>query len=68
MSLIAKYNFDSTDYSSGNGRTIYDQSGNGNDLVKSPNNNSGSWDTSDPFSNSNIYSFHFNQNQHLKKL
>ena len=67
MSLIAKYNFDSTDYNSGNGRTIFDQSGNGNDLVKSPDNNSGSWDTDDPYADTNIYSFHFNTNQHFEK-
>ena len=65
MSLIANYAFDSSDYNSGSGTTITDQSGNGNNLTKSG--SGGNWDTDDPFSDSNIYSFHFNKNQMFEK-
>ena len=41
MSLIANYAFDSTDYNSGNGTTITDQSGNGNSLTKTGSGGSG---------------------------
>lgn len=65
MSLIANYAFDSSDYNGGSGTTITDQSGNGNNLTKSG--SGGNWDTDDPFSDSNIYSFHFNKNQMFEK-
>lgn len=65
MSLIANYAFDSTDYNSGSGTTIYDHSGNGNNLTKTG--SGGSWDTADPFNDSNIYSFQFNKNQHFER-
>ena len=63
MSLIAEYAFDSTDYNSGT--TIADKSNNGNNLTKTG--SGGSWDTDDPFNDSNIYSFHFNKNQLFEK-
>ena len=64
MSLIANYAFDSSDYNGGSGTTITDQSSNGNSLSKIS--SGGSWDTDDPFSDGNIYSFHFNKNQHFE--
>jgi hypothetical protein len=63
MSLLAKYNFDSTDY---NTTSIADHSGNDNDLSKSG--TGGSWETDDPFSEPGIYSFLFNTNQHFEKV
>jgi len=70
MGLIAKYNFDinDSDFGSNNGRTIIDQSGSGNNLVKSPNNNSGDWSTDNPYDDDSIYSFRFNKNQHFEKV
>ena len=65
MSLIANYAFNSTDYNSGSGTTIYDQSGNGYNLTKI--NSGGSWSTADPFNDSNIYSFRFNGSQHFER-
>lgn len=68
MSLIAKYNFDSTDYAMGAGPTIYDQSSNGYNLTKIITNSEGSnagWkDNSieqNPFNDSNIYSYRFDR-------
>jgi hypothetical protein len=65
MSLIANYAFDSSDYNGGSGTTITDHSGNANTLTKTG--SGGSWDTDDPFNDSNIYSFHFNKNQHFER-
>ena len=63
MSLIAKYNFDSTDNGS---LTIVDQSSNGYNLTKIVTNSEGSnagWKDnsaeSNPFNDSNIYSYRF---------
>ena len=63
MSLMAKYNFDSTDYDSS---TIVDHSGNENNLSKSG--SGGSWSTEDPYDDASIYSFRFNTNQHFEKV
>ena len=63
MSLMAKYNFDSTDY---NSSTIVDHSGNENNLTKSG--SGGSWSTEDPYDDASIYSFRFNTNQHFEKV
>ena len=66
MSSIASYAFDITDYDSGNGTTIYDNSGNGNNLIKT-NSSGGEWDSDDPFDDSNIYSFHFDKSEHFER-